>query len=543
MNNSQSLVRWLPVLLCFFLCGCFEVQDELTIHPAGSGQVRMVVRSTLPPDVLQAFTMGGNSGSMPIYPPVTEVEAKRFFPEKDFATAVEESSHGVTNSITIIAKFKDVNALLASPYGRAHQLLLKPSPDGRLTVTAISAGEPLARAAQVNPTNDFVEMPLPNLAGLDLAKRKDQMRFEFRLVLPDEVKESNGQNDAVAVSWVTERAKCRDDEEFAQKLSTVLHAAWSGDSVRFTPANKIRLGLAPFPQLAEEKTTGTGAAPEAKSILAAAKFVPKSLQVTRTVDLSGSGYGQGSQAILNAELALPTEFAPMKWGKPTVREATDASGANLIVQEQGTTSPESAMFSHRYGLRMNSPGADQARTNAAVAKQQLTLVFKAPEWRVKEIEVIKGEIELQYPGGMQILKLTNAVPASMVSTPRRGRISYNSNPREILDPRLVELGATVKVQMAAYQNGITTLSLQTGGKNSLLDAQVFDADGRPWPTTFWKPEDSRDDEVYTQIMVPGKPKPPFSLALCFNAGGSTLKVPFQVEKVPVGGNPGPSAKR
>jgi hypothetical protein len=120
-------------------------------------------------------------------------------------------------------------------------------------------------------------------------------------------------------------------------------------------------------------------------------------------------------------------------------------------------------------------------------------------------------------------------------------MSFSPDGREILDPRLVKLGASVRVQQAAYQNGITALSLQTSGKNSLLDAQVFDVDGRPWPTTFWKPEDSSDDEVYFQVAVPGKPKPPFSLALCFNTGGSAIKVPFQLEKVPVGGNSSSSA--
>ena len=141
-------------------------------------------------------------------------------------------------------------------------------------------------------------------------------------------------------------------------------------------------------------------------------------------------------------------------------------------------------------------------------------------------------------------KLTNCIPTSLVATPRRGSTSFNSDDgREILDPRLVELGASIRVQLAICQNGITTISLQAGGKNSLLDAQVFDADGRPWSTTIGKPEDGSDDEVFVLIMVPGKPKPPFSLALCFSAGGAALKVPFQLERVPVGGNFGSSGGR
>ena len=269
---------------------------------------------------------------------MTEEEADRFFPENDFTTTLEESSNGDTNSITLTARFKDINALLASPYGpRAstdHQAL----PGGEWTLTAISAGEPLARAAQINPTNDLVEFPVPNLASLNLATVKDRMRFEFRIMVPGEVKESNGQHDEVAVSWLSERAKCRDDEEFAQKLSAVMHATWSADQARFTPAKQVRLGLVPFAQLAEETISGTSAVPKEKEVLAAAKFIPQSLQVTRTVDLSGSGFGQGSQTVLSAVVELPQPFAPFKWGKPAALEVTDASGAEP--HHSGTRQPQ-----------------------------------------------------------------------------------------------------------------------------------------------------------------------------------------------------------
>ena len=38
-----------------------------------------------------------------------------------------------------------------------------------------------------------------------------------------------------------------------------------------------------------------------------------------------------------------------------------------------------------------------------------------------------------------------------------------------------------------------------------------------------------------QLLVPGQPKPPLSLALLVNNKGSSILVPFDLEHVPVGG--------
>jgi hypothetical protein len=89
--------------------------------------------------------------------------------------------------------------------------------------------------------------------------------------------------------------------------------------------------------------------------------------------------------------------------------------------------------------------------------------------------------------------------------------------------------------MAMVQSGMTILSLETsGGKSALVDAQVFDAEGRPWPTTFMQQEASGREERSCQVMVAGKPKPPFSLAVAVSGVGASVGVPILVEHVPVG---------
>jgi hypothetical protein len=89
--------------------------------------------------------------------------------------------------------------------------------------------------------------------------------------------------------------------------------------------------------------------------------------------------------------------------------------------------------------------------------------------------------------------------------------------------------------MAMVQSGITILSLTTsGGKAALVDAQVFDAEGRPWPTTLMRQNSSGGDERSCQVMVAGKPKPPFSLAVAVSGVGASVEVPILVEHVPAG---------
>jgi len=73
-----------------------------------------------------------------------------------------------------------------------------------------------------------------------------------------------------------------------------------------------------------------------------------------------------------------------------------------------------------------------------------------------------------------------------------------------------------------------------GGKAGLRDAQVFDAEGRPWPTTLVEDTSSGLGNRSSQILVTGQPKPPFSLGLVVSGLGASVPVPLLVEKVPVG---------
>jgi len=537
----KTLRGWIPALAALLLCGCFQVQDDLTLQPDGSGKVKLTLHSNLPEELVGMLGMSsrGGGGNALEYPPVDEAEARRFFPSKSFALKVEQKDAAEGKTLVVEASFKDINALLASPYGRAHQLALTTNKNGTLRLQALSGGATLAQAAQMKPEGEMEMLQMPGME--DAQKKKGEMRVEFRVTLPNTVTEANGIRDNKTVTWSAERAKCKDDDEFASKLSGVLEASCSAEGLKFSPVTPPRLGLVPFRELTAGKTVGAGALPDTNQIIKAARFVPYALHVTRSLDLSGEGGGGESRAQLTGAILLPADLAPQQWGAAKLEEAVDGKGNSLMPKEEGDAMARMSRFASS-GMREETEEGDEADVaqpkESAEKEHPVVLSFKAPEWKVKEIAKVKGVLELEYLGGSEVIKLSNAVPASMVvDTGKGSSISYSSDSErgQVTDSRLAELGFSLRVQMAMVQSGMTTLSLETsGGKTALVDAQVFDAEGRPWPTTLMQQDSSGGEERSCQVMVAGKPKPPFSLAVAVSGVGASVAVPILVEHVPTG---------
>ena len=144
----KTLKGWIGALAALFLCGCFQVQDDLTLQADGSGTVKLTLHSNLPEELVGMLGMSPyGSGTAPMYPPANEAEARHFFPGKAFVLKVEQKDAAEGKSLVVEAAFKDINALLASPYGRAHQLALTTNQNGTLRLRALSGGETLAQAA------------------------------------------------------------------------------------------------------------------------------------------------------------------------------------------------------------------------------------------------------------------------------------------------------------------------------------------------------------------------------------------------------------
>ncbi len=537
----KKLKRWSLVLAAGLLSGCFQVEDELTIQPDGSGTVKLVTRAAVPEEMSGMMGMssrfGGGGGVM--YPPTSEAEARQFFPAKSFTVKVEEKKADDGKTVIIEAAFKDINAMLASPYARAHQLALKIE-NGALTLKALNGGESVARAAELKPEGEMADFAMPGAE--DLQKKKGEMKFKFRVTLPNATTDANGAREGKSVTWDIERAKCKDGEEFAAKLAGLLEARCAAEGLKFAPETPARLGLVPFRDLTAGASATKVSLPDTNKIVAAARFVPYTLQVTRSLDLSGEGSSHENQAQLTGAVIIPPELAPQQWGEAKLLEAVDAKGKNLKPAEDDGSS---SGFMHRSMTFGDFAGEDEDPEGETPNKdgdqrRMVTLSFKPPDWKVKEIARVKGSLALQYLGASEVLKLSNAVPAGLImdmSKPSSfSSFGSDSGRGLITDARLTELGLSLRVQMAMVQSGMTMLTLETGGgKSSLVDAQVFDADGRPWPTTLQGNESGGGEEKTCQVMVAGKPKAPLSLGLVISGIGATVEVPILVEKVPVGG--------
>jgi hypothetical protein len=517
-------------LLLVLLCGCIKTKDELTINADGSGTVRIETQSSVPPELSESMGMqagmGGAGGSV-IYPPVSESEARKFFPEEDFTVTVkQEKAKNGDVTTTIEAAFKDINRLLASPYGRAHQLSVKIA-DGSLVVRGVTGMEATARLAEMKDDTGMGVAAMPGFA--DLQKKKDEMRAEFRMTLPNTISTANGTRNSKTAAWIVERAKFTNAVDFAEQLGTVSEARCSADGLKMSPVTPVRMGLLPFSELAAG-VMDNGTTVDTNKIAAAAKFVPYGLSVTRSLDLSGAGGSQESAAQLVGAISIPNEFTPQKWGDPVLEEVVDAKGNDL----KPSNSDEARNFTMRSRYSQVTAGDDEESKSNTVPHHVVTISFRPPDWKINEIARIKGSVSLQYFGGAQLVKLTNAIPAKWIAdaSTMMGRGGFDSSEKPLNSTALAGLGLSLSVQTAMAQSGMTMVMLQSKGQQAAVtDVQVFDANGRPWPTFLQQQNFGGGDGDMYQILIAGQPQPPLSLALLASGTGAAVSVPILFEHV------------
>lgn len=524
--------------LAFALCGCFKTKDELTINADGSGFVRLETRLLIPSDTVHGLGMGmgmgGNEGPV-TYPPTSEAEAKRWFPAKDFKMTAKEAQADVDGSTLVItAEFKDVNALLASPYAKAHGLTLVVT-NGALSLKAVTGIEAAARLAEMKDDSGMFGGMMASME--ELVKKKDELRTEFRVTLPNAVSSASagGTREGKSVTWTMDRAKQTNAAEFAQQAGAVLEASCIAEGVKFSPVTQARLSMLPFKDAPAGAVGDKIPAPDTNRIAASAKFVPLALQVTRSIDLSGEGGSPQNQAQLVGAVVLPREFAPQKWGEAKLDEVVDEKGKSLKFQEGDEASGAERWIGGRRHFSEEGEGDEEGSGDApsAEVRHTITLSFQPPDWKVREITRVKGSIPLHYFGGAQVLKLSNAIPEKWIRVmTHEADVDFDPAGKSINDPTLPETGLSLHLTMGAAQGPFTTLMIQAGGsKLSVTDGQVYDAAGRPWPTFFQK--QGFGEEGSFVLMVAGRPAAPLSLALVASGVGASVDVPFLIEKVPL----------
>jgi hypothetical protein len=536
--------HWLPLLLAALLCGCLDVDDRLEIAPDGSGKVRLEVRSAVPEALGSAFEMalpfrGEGTGGL-MYPPTSEAEARKLFPGQEFTVTASEKAEGDGRTLAIEASFKDINGLLASPYGRAHQLALKLD-GGVLVLRALGGASAVGQASTMKAEGAMAGM-LPTSMG-ELEISKSSMKFKFHVTLPNTVTGSTGTNDGRAASWVVVRAACKDDEEFATKLGAVLQARCPADGVSFVPLTPPRLALGRFDAIEAGLYPGARPLPDTNRLAADVKVVPNTLAVTRVLDLSGDG-GEASQAHLSGTVIVPAALAPARWGAVRFIEVLDANGVSLAPKEDEDAMSRFRGAFGRYGSfggnadgENEEAGSDKARP-AGDVRHEIAISFLVPAWKVKSIRSLQAAVPMHYLSGSEVVKLTNAVPASLVLD-MANRRSFGLRRDEGgggEHPRLAELGLAVRVGGAMAQANMTAITLEiSGGERALVDAQIYDADGRAWPTTLGEQDQTEAGERMVQLAVMGRPKPPFSLALAWSGTEATFDAPVRLENIPLTG--------
>jgi hypothetical protein len=167
-------------------------------------------------------------------------------------------------------------------------------------------------------------------------------------------------------------------------------------------------------------------------------------------------------------------------------------------------------------------------------RHMVSFSFRSPDWKVKEIARVKASVALHYFSGAEVVKLTNAIPANWIMSEAEEMIGRSGpNPEKHLDsPRLHELGLDISIEEATTQSGMTMLEMEVKGANAaLLDAQAFDADGKPVPTIMANSSGGMAGQTTCQMIIAGAPKTPLSLAFSASGTSSTVEVPVLVEHV------------
>jgi hypothetical protein len=520
-------------MLSVLLSGCLQTQEELTIAADGSGKVQLEVRTAMPAELLES--VGIQDGSQPIFPPLSARDAAKFFPDSLFADrSVKEETQQGARVIKVEATFKSINNLLASPYAVAHALSVEIT-NGVLKITALTGLEAAARLAEMKSQDGLFGAQVAGFEGLQ--KQAAEMRGEFRIRLPQTIQsgDGDGKTDGQTITWVAGRSQFTNSNQFARKLGNVLVASCSAGDFPI-PSKHQRLALHPFEVLVDGTSTGSSGGADPDKVRSSARFVPQTLQVTRSLDLSGDGGSHENQAVLTGALILPKDRAPAKWGEASIDEVIDASGRNLKRDE---SSSGRRYFSQRFeSIDQGETGAGPAPPSGDIHRT-ITLQFHPPEWAVTEITRIKASVPLHYSGGsVRLFKLTNAIPASWIQDASKAMdaaMALGSTERAISQPGLKAIGTTAKLKMGIAQAAFTILMVELSGKTTgIAEAQAYDSTGHAWPTILQQ-QQSGEAGTY-QVVIAGRPVAPLSLALKLNSDGGGISVPITLENVPITSN-------
>jgi len=536
-TRSQRLLRSLVSLLFLAtLGGCLKVKEHLTLNADGSGSVQIEVFCAVAPEALRSaryrssFARLEQSGHT-VYPPLMKEHVQELFPGKDFTIETTEGTgQDDAPTLKVTVTFKDINALIASPYGAAHSLWLRKA-GGKLEF-AVQSG----LAGAVALTNSDQAYYMLRRERQDTGK----MSAEFTVTLPNTLDGVDGRSTA----WTIARADAKGDPVAELEMFTrPLRAVCSAEGVAFSPASPPRLELLPFNDLPAGPADGMPKPPTRQQVTAAATYRPHYLKSVRAFYLPGRGperdehggqrhYLERSGLTVVGPLTLPAALKPDRWGTPVVDEARDDLGTNLLVGNEGMggqtrTTPWDSAFQNEFG-----------KSTAEEEHHILRLTVNAPPPQAKKLVLLRGAAQLEYDDDFLVVKLPNAIPADWVQrmTPEGRRVGGVRGRNTIESADLARLGIELRVLTVEQQMSHgrekrprTRFWLSASNRNArIVSLQAYDVRGRPWPKINWAGHiTSRVEPLH--FSVPLHAEPPYSLALLVSANTVKMRVPVTVE--------------
>jgi hypothetical protein len=348
----------------------------------------------------------------------------------------------------------------------------------------------------------------------------------FLLTLPNPVSaDEAAQVEGPTATWSHARSDHETREAFSESLQRVMTVSCAMDGIRFKPVTPVRLDLDDFEDLQAENLADHGSkdAVDPEKVLVAAEIKPLAVMLKRTSNYTGQGWGGENYGKVVSYVSLPKALQPLRWGEFQTTELIDNEGGNLIPEDEERGYGYGMDLNENFGWFGQEKPADPDRID-----HLFSIHFKTPPITTHTIATLSGSIKAMYGGRPVLIKLPNVIKT--IRDEGQG-FSFNDRDESMIDhPALQQSNLTLRFQ-AAMSSGMLMLDVES--EESLIkDAQVFDAQGRPYPT-FNQPGYTSYNDQDLRLMVLGSPQPPLSLALLVDAATTSIEIPVHFTELPL----------
>ncbi|TVR45146.1 MAG: hypothetical protein EA402_04950 [Planctomycetota bacterium] len=525
LSRRRHWLIALGALFAFTFAGCASVEDTLTIHADGSWSVELEVGSPMSQHQRQQALMAAGhlrrGETLPIYPPLTPQEARNLFPDQAVQISPQPPKHSEANlKARFVIRGEQLSQLLDSPYAQQRQLRLEATEAGTelsytdpmQTIIGLLAIDPEAEQDQhMSWYSELLEGAI---------KHRQHWRSTQRVILPGGQSPDAWASSADGVlSW--ELAGNAEDGSFDKDRFLMPRRA-RGDALEVEiPSPTTRLGQGAFADLPTGLAGGSAQAVDEEGLKAQARWLPQRLEVTRSFNYSGERQHRRDGTQFHALLLLPPQLEPSSWGELTINQALANDGSDVTVADRNFSRGHSSYFG---GGRNRGPLEN-------FAYHQYHSSFGVVPRGADGLSSIEVEATLTFPGAPHVVKAEHLIPADEIleANHSAGR-SWSSQDR-VAFPGLDDYGIGLRYLRAERQQTGYQIEARLADSNGrIIGLQVFDAEGRPWPSMVNPYQHSSSTLYYITL---GHPQPPLSIALMVDGGGAKITLSHTFTDLPL----------